>query len=393
MQKLDLSKRRVIVLAHVLTTVPAEDLKTFLLESNVLSMMYIGHPLYYKQGRPGSTSEEYQNGTLIRKRQLSNRKMNTLLSYVIHALLSLFWILCTKGKWDTMICLDNLNCFVGLLLRKFHKVHTVIYYSIDFTPQRFSNTYMNTFYHYIEKLCVKSADLTWNISPRIAEGREKLLNMPKAIYTKQITVPVGVWTAQIPHLKHEAIQPHRMVYAGSLSPHQGIQLALEAMPAIVKKVPDLKFKIIGIGEYEQTLKELANKLDISQYVDFLGYFEKHEDVDKELITCGVSVAMYNEELSKWSYYADPSKIKSYLACGLPVITTSLTYIAPILEEKKCGIVIPYNKEDLAQAIIRLLTDSKLHKMYRNNAIQYSKEFDWNEIFTDGLQRLPILRKE
>ena len=383
----DFTKKRIIILTHVFTTVPADDLKLFLLNHQPNKLLFIGHPLSFRPGRPGPSYEAYEKGRLIRKNQKRNIKLPNIVQYIKDVVLSMYWIAKNGRKWDLIIALDNLNAMVGLLLRFFGIVDRMIYYTIDFTPQRFSNRIMNDLYHGIDKLCVAKSDLTWNISPRIAQGRQQMRNMSIQKYNRQITVPVGVWLERIHVGNYTDIEPHSLVYAGGLSKHQGIQLVLESIPEIIRYFADFKFYIIGVGDYESALKEMVVRLRIGDHVRFLGYFEKHEDVEKRLVRCGLAAAMYNEEFAQWSYYADPSKIKSYLAAGLPVITTPLTYFAEHVTGENCGIVIEYDKEQLASAVIRVFTDSALQQRLRKNAIRFARSFNWNDIFTNALQTI------
>ena len=78
-----------------------------------------------------------------------------------------------RGRYDVYIGVDPLNCLSGLVLRSLGLVKCVIFYSIDFTPKRFPQKLVNDLYHAIESFCVRFADIRWDISPRIAEGREK----------------------------------------------------------------------------------------------------------------------------------------------------------------------------------------------------------------------------
>ncbi len=323
----DIKDKRIIILAHVLTTVPAEDLKNYFLQKKVKRLLYIGHPLFYVEGRPGPLFELYESGILVKKIQLKNRPLPSMVQYVKDVILSTYWIFKAGGVWDLIIALDNLNTITGLLIRMLGKIRKVVYYTIDFVPKRFENALLNSFYHYIEKMSVKYADVTWILTDRVAKGREDLLGMHRKEYNRQQIVPIGIWYARIKRKEYKNINPHTLVYAGGLLPHQGIQLVLESIPSIVKKISDFKFIIIGMGAYEAELKKQAKQLKLDKFVKFQGYMEKHEDVEEILSSCGLAAAMYSEELSKWSYYADPSKVKTYFATGLPVITTSLTQIS------------------------------------------------------------------
>lgn len=378
--------KKAIIVSHILTTVPAYDLKEYFLNQKN-ELIFIGHPLFYKEGRPGSFFESYKNSELIKKIEHKNKKIPSIISYTKDFFLSIYWILKTKQKYDLIICLDNLNAITGLFLKKIGIVKKVIYYSIDFTPKRFNLKILNNFYHYIDKVCVKYCDYTWNVSPRMAEGREKIRGLKKEIYNRQIVVPIGVWFNRLKRKNFEEIEKNTIIYAGGLVEHQGVQIVLDAIPEIIKTIPDFKFRIIGLGDYEDTLKRKIKELKIEKYIDFIGYVEKHEDVEAELSKCALAMAMYNEEADKWSHYADPSKIKSYLSAGLPVITTNVTYIGNDLEINRCGFVIKYDSSILANKIIEVLKDEKLLKEYRENAILFAKNLDWENIFDEALSEL------
>ncbi len=381
---MDYQQKQIIILSHVLTTVPAQDLKEYFLDKKVKTLMFIAHPLFYVKGRPGPYFEIYENGILTKKVQYKNRKFIGPLQYAKDFILTLYWVIKTGKKWDLIISLDNLNTLSSLILRELGLTNKVVYYTIDFVPNRFNNKLMNLFYNNIEKTSVRFADVTWNLTERVAKGREKVRGMKRNKYNRQVVVPLGVWFNRTPKRKFQEIEKHSMVYAGGLVPHQGVQLVLDAMPQVLKQIKDLKFYIIGIGEYEQELKNKVKNMGLKDHVKFLGYMEKHEDVEKELSRHGVAMAMYSPELSKWSYYGDPSKIKNYLSCGLPVITTSLTLISKELMKKKCGLVAEYQKDDLAKKILEILSDSEMQKAYRANAIEFSSNYDWNKILDNAV---------
>lgn len=382
-----LKNKKIIILTHVFTTVPAEDLKKYILESDADELLYIGHPLFFVKGRPGSTLEWYKNKKLIKLIKHKNRKLPSIISYLRDFSFSLYWIFKTGSTWDIIVALDNLNTITGLVLKFLGKVDKVVYYTIDFIPQRFTNKFLNDVYHYLDKISVSQADLTWNISPRIAQGREKVRGLLRKEYTKQITSPVGIWNERIPIRQFNKINSHCLVYAGGLVPHQGVQLVLDAVPIVIKKIKNFQFLIIGIGEYEPELKSKVKVLKIEKYAKFLGYKEKLEDVEEILVKCGVAVAMYSPKDDKWSTFADPSKIKTYLACGLPVITTNVTYIGKELEKNNCGVVINYEANNLANTIIAIMNHPSRHKNMRKNALKLADKFNWNRIFTEAFQKV------
>src|SRR5690606_13081980 len=121
------------------------------------------------------------------------------------------------------------------------------------------------------------------------------------------------------------------------------------------------------------------KLKLEKECIFLGRIDGMEDMEKEIAKSAVALAPYVKELDTWSYYADPGKVKTYLACGVPVLLTDIPWNAKEIEKKKCGIIITEETHDIADKVIMLL-NSKINQQFRNNAIAYSQGFDYRVIF-------------
>ena len=117
----------------------------------------------------------------------------------------------------------------------------------------------------------------------------------------------------------------------------------------------------------------------------MGYIKDHKDVEKILSKSTVAVATYKPDPESFTYFADPGKIKNYLACGLPVFLTDVPSIAKKLEKEKCGIICSYNEVDVGKKIINLLSDKKKLDLYSTNAKKFAKDFDWNIIFEKALK--------
>ena len=68
---------------------------------------------------------------------------------------------------DIYIAIDPLNALPGVFLKKLGLVKKTIFYSVDYTPTRFENVFLNAAYQKIDKFCAKFSDEVWNVSLRI----------------------------------------------------------------------------------------------------------------------------------------------------------------------------------------------------------------------------------
>ncbi len=378
----------IVIATHVGATGPPQDLRDYLLKNSVRELLFIGHPLYFNINLKGSGYDLYKHGLLDISKYGVIKRSNQLVEYTKTIMLNIFYVIIFKKRYELYFGVDNLNAFAGILLKKMGLIKKVIYYVIDYNPKRFSNKIINWVYHKIDQFCVKYSDETWNLSPRMEEARKEYFKFSGG---NQKVVPVGVWFNRIKRKDFSDIEKFTLVFMGSITEKQGIQNILEIIPRIIKNILEFRFLIIGTGEYISNLKILSKRLKIEKYIKFTGYIRRHEDIEDMLLSCTLAIAPYErydkEGNLTFTYFADPSKIKVYMACGLPVLLTDISYNAKEIKKKDCGIIIDCDKEIIFEAIIKLMKNEERLRQIRNNAINYTKKFDWNLIFQKNLERI------
>ncbi len=377
--------KSVVIVTHRFVYSPADDLKKYLVRKSV-DVMYIAHAFSDAPDRK-SSFEVYEAGRLLNAGHTRDWKgLPDVLVYVKDVLYTFLWVFFSKKRWDLYVGADGLCALVGVLCRRLKKVRKVVLWSIDFVPYgRFKWRLANWLYHKINKLALTYSDQVWNLSPRMENARREFYGQRAARrFAKQVVVPLGVWTEGKRLRDLAEVDKHTIVFLGHLLEKQGVQLVLQAVPLIVKRIPDFKFLIIGTGNYEQDLKKKARELGVDPYVKFLGKIESDEEVDDILSHCACAVAPYDRSKDKWTAFADPGKLKRYLSCGLPVVLTDVPWNAYEIEYRRCGMVVRYNVEELAEAIVKLLSNRPLLEEFRKNAFEYSREFDWNDIFEKAI---------
>jgi len=311
-----------------------------------------------------------------------------ILQYIHHMYLTFIWSMSLKNNADVFVGVDPLNAFVGVFLKKFGKTKKLIYYTIDYVPQRFDNHILNWVYHFLDTFCVKHADETWNVSPRIADARRKMKGIDGADFKKQKVVPIGIWYDRVKRLPFNKIKKHQLFFIGHLMESAGVQLVFEAIPEIINRIPDFHFLVVGGGEYEKHLRQLAKKLKIHNSVTFTGWMKDRKKLDTIMSDSAAAVALYDPKTTKTTWFSDPTKLKDYLSAGLPIILTDVPHNAQDIEKHGCGIVINYTKDEVVRVVVSLMNDEKKLAKYRTSALQYVQKYDWNTIFDTHL--IPLL---
>lgn len=303
------------------------------------------------------------------------------LHYVKDFVSTFLFIIYLKTRFNIYIGVNNFNALIGVVLRKLGIFDKVIFYSIDYTPFRFENPILNSFYNIIDLVASRSSDYIWNLSKRMAEVRIKRGADPE----KNLVVPVGVELDKVKHTSSEDVMRKTLVVVSHLAKSKGIQLIIESMPEILRRVPNAKLLIIGTGPYENALRKMVRDKGLEKSVRFLGTMQ-HKELFEYLPKCGIGLATYVEDPKNITVYADPTKPKEYMACGLSVVITKVAWIAREIEKNKAGIAINYDKGELVKATVRLLTDDELFESCRKNAIRFASKLDWAKIYDKAFSK-------
>ena len=141
--------KKIIISAHRMVYGVADAMSDYLKDKKVKEIFFIGLPLVYNKKFSVKT---FCNGRATKKEEFEKKVNLGSLDYIFELFYVLYKVLLQKGKYDLFVGYDSLNSFAGLVLRKLGKVEKVILYSMDFTPVRFNNKFINYLYHQIEKI-------------------------------------------------------------------------------------------------------------------------------------------------------------------------------------------------------------------------------------------------
>lgn len=285
-------------------------------------------------------------------------------------------VLAKHKVYDLYMGSNNLNAFVGIILKKMGRVRRVVYFSPDWVVSRFGNEMLNKLYRELDHYCVVNSDITWNssqvmkVDPMMRE-REKV-GYPIELRKKQIQVSDGTEVIELP--KFLEIERWKIGFIGHLRAGMGVELLIAVMPIVVKKFPKAKLLIMGSGPLEEQFRKDAKGVPI----EFTGFMGDINEVYRQLSKCAIAVAPY--EPGSISEYTDPGKVKSYLTAGLPIVITDVPKVAKEISFKKVGIIAEYKASEFAKAIINILKSTKELKAYRKNALKLRDEYSWEKIF-------------
>jgi glycosyltransferase involved in cell wall biosynthesis len=350
---------------------PAQALRDYLVAHDV-DVVTVFHPLTPEQGR------QHRLATYGGGKQLDERVVTLPLrppaSYALDPFVPLL-----PPKADAWFGFNPLACARGLLPRRAPRV---VLWSVDFVPDRFGRGTLPTrLYDRLDRLSCRRADARVELSDTARDARNARHNLAGAAAQAHV-VPMGAWIDRVPTTPPEGYATRRVVFLGHLVTRQGVETLLDAIAEC-----RLPADVIGTGPLEHELRARARDLGVD--VTFHGYLAEHRDVERFLSCASVAVAPYRRSDDSFTRYADPGKLKAYLAAGLPIVMTDVPPNAGDLAAGAGAEIVDDAAGALAAGIGRALASPQHWQARRDAALAYARRFDWNVLLGDLLEKLDL----
>jgi glycosyltransferase involved in cell wall biosynthesis len=164
-------------------------------------------------------------------------------------------------------------------------------------------------------------------------------------------------------------------FVGSFRPYQGLETAIEMMPYVLKEIPQARLVLVGdAGKYYNfqfhptidELKELAKRLKIEKNVIFTGRITS-DLLPLYINSFDLCLNLHNGLFFNGYFLGWSVKLFEYLACGRPIICSSIPDVKEIIQNYNCGICVESNNpEEMVEKIVFLIRNKKMCDMYGEN---------------------------
>ena len=289
------------------------------------------------------------------------------------------WVLRDKSRYNYFVGMESINTLAGIVLKKIGLVDEVIYYVLDYSPNRFSPL-LNKAYLALDRWCLTHSDYVWDVSRAIQPARI-IMGLDNSKCAPVIHVPIGIYPGQLMNAPVKRRWPKSLCYMGTLTYEQGPDLAVKAMPLILKRYPGAKLHIVGGGQENlNRLKKLTSDLRLTKSVKFYGFVPKNDDMASILSRCMVGVAPYRNIPGSIRQYADASKLRSYAAAALPIVTTQVPPLGTELSLTGGAVIVPDTPKNVADAVMKLFSDRLVYDKMREALINFARENTWENEF-------------
>ena len=182
--------------------------------------------------------------------------------------------------------------------------------------------------------------------------------------------------------RSKSLRPY-VIYLGRIKRYKNLDHLLKAMKIVIEQLQrsqinmDPILTIAGRGGYEE-LKELTNRLGITEYVQLLG-----EISEAEKVTLLQDAIVYITASMREGWGLG---VTEAAACGTPAIAYEVPGLRDTIINDETGLLTPYgNIESLAEAVLKVLTDKTLRAKLSRNAFKWANNFSWEETAKETLK--------
>lgn len=167
----------------------------------------------------------------------------------------------------------------------------------------------------------------------------------------------------------------RIIFSGVMYYHRGIDILLDSVPQVIKKIRDVEFLLLGDGPEIEKLQEIVNKNNLSKNVIFKGWVER-EKIPEFLATSTIGIGpLRSTDVTKGAL---PIKVLEYMASSLPILAMKDTLPKDVLIDGINGYVVD-TSEELAKKIIYLLENNTIREKMASKSREMIEKFDWKNI--------------
>ena len=162
----------------------------------------------------------------------------------------------------------------------------------------------------------------------------------------------------------------RVLYVGRVDPEKSIEKIVEAFAAVIKHIPNAELLVVGDGIAKPELEKLVEEKNLSKNVRFLGRVMPPDL--QEIYKTGNLFATASKTETQGIVLIEAA------ATGLPLVAVDAGAVKELCQNKRNGILCePDNIRQLANAMVKILSDDSLRKEYSANSLEVAKKHDIN----------------
>jgi glycosyltransferase involved in cell wall biosynthesis len=174
-----------------------------------------------------------------------------------------------------------------------------------------------------------------------------------------------------------------IVTHGVILERYGIQVLLDALPAVLEEVPNAHVQVFGAGEYRDELEQRVALGGLEEHVHFRGFAPLDELLDGIAQADVGYVGMLNDQVL-------PNKLMEYVAMHVPVILSRWPTFEYYFPDDSASYFEAGNASDLAATLVRIANDPDAAHERADRALSRYQHYRWEvqrEVYLDLYSQL------
>ena len=169
--------------------------------------------------------------------------------------------------------------------------------------------------------------------------------------------------------------PYRILTVARLTEKKGLPTVYRALRLLRDQGVDFAHVLIGDGDDRDSIRKLIEDLGLTDVTEWMGtqphavVLDQYRQADLFVLGCELAANGDRDGI--------PNVLVEAMAMGVPVVATNISAIPELVEDGQTGLLVrPQSPEELAGAMIRVLTDGELRARILTRArLRVAEQFD------------------
>ncbi len=194
-------------------------------------------------------------------------------------------------------------------------------------------------------------------------------------------LPIGISFKPLERISQKEAEP-TLIFVGRLRKSKRVHHIIQALRIVKKTIPNIRLRIVGGGgkkyHYLNKLVHLINRYNLENNVVFYGYVD---ELTKRNLIQQAHAIMVASVREGWGLVVSEAN-----ALSTPVIGYNIPGLRDSIKDGETGLLTKKNNPvSLAQSILSFLNDDDLSARLTINALQSSRDFEWDNSAQESIK--------
>lgn len=222
------------------------------------------------------------------------------------------------------------------------------------------------------KICTVSKEFINEVVSRTGIPKDKIFLVPNTVQ-KEFYKNAKIHNSILTKYKNNFV----ILYLGDTAIRRGLLTAIESLPQLINKIPNIKLVIVGSNTTDPILFNRVKNLNLNNYVDIEGW--KNVELFPSYIKAS-TICISPLYRNKQHDVAYANKLFQYMSFGKPLLVSNAIAQKKLIEEVNTGLIHKEkDSNDFAKKILMLYADENFRsKLGENGKYFVENEFNWEK---------------